>query len=107
MEKKKGESRGQTKTHLINPQLVLEAFARALYVFTLIVVRLLMRGEPFTENFRLLQFAAPTCAVLTRQRDDQGLVLPGAITEPFEVVVEAINLFHGFARRFHVPECQH
>src|SRR5215207_2334437 len=57
-----------------------------------------MRGEPFTENQRLLLLTAPTGAVLTRQGQDHRLVLARAVAEALEIVVEPVDALHALAR---------
>ena len=55
--------------------------------------------EPFAKNFRLLFLATPARAILTRQREHHRLVLPGAVAEALEIVVEAVNALDGLSRR--------
>src|SRR5215213_2050781 len=66
-----------------------------------------MRGEPFTENFRLFLLARPTRAILARQRQNHRLMLTGAVAESLKIVVKTIYLLHTFACRFHSLEAEH
>src|SRR5437764_3595195 len=63
-----------------------------------------MRGQPVAENLRLFELAAPARAVLARQGQDHRLVLPGAVAQALEVVVETVNARDGFARGLHRAE---
>src|ERR1041384_118508 len=65
-----------------------------------------VRGQPLTENLRLFRLAAPTRAILARQRKHHRLMLPGAVAEAFKVVVEPVDLLHRLARRFDGAERQ-
>src|SRR5437588_9919459 len=66
-----------------------------------------VRGEPVVENLRLFELAAPARAVLARQRQDHRLMLPGAVAQTLEVVVEAINPLHALSRRRRVAKGEH